>query len=107
MLKYGYGMTNVVARASVSANELSKEEYIEGGHILTEKVNKYKPEWVAFVGIQAYRVAFNQPKAVQGEQKETIGESKIWVLPSPSGLNAHYRPADFARVFRELYERIK
>lgn len=103
MLEYGYGMTNVVARASVSANELSKDEYKEGGTILTEKVLEYKPKWVAFVGIQAYRMAFNKPKAAVGKQEEKIGQSSIWVLPSPSGLNAHYKPADFVRVFGELY----
>jgi TDG/mug DNA glycosylase family protein len=102
MLKHGYGMTNVVARASVSASELSKEEYQKGGRILTEKVTRYKPQWVAFVGIQAYREAFNKPKATTGLQPDKIGESKVWVLPSPSGLNAHYKPADFARVFREF-----
>lgn len=102
MLKYGYGMTNVVARASVSAAELSKEEYLEGGRILTEKVTRYKPQWVAFVGIQAYREAFNKPKATTGLQPDKIDASKVWVLPSPSGLNAHYKPADFTRVFREF-----
>lgn len=106
MLKYGYGMTNVVSRATNSANELTKDEYLEGGEILVEKVLKYKPQWVAFVGIQAYRIAFNKPKAQPGRQEETIGTSQLWVLPSPSGLNAHYRPADFARVFRELYTEI-
>ncbi len=107
MLEYGYGMTNVVARASVNANELTKSEYVDGGNILVEKVLKYKPQWVAFVGIQAYRAAFSRPKATVGRQEETIGISKLWVLPSPSGLNAHYKPADFARVFRELYEKIR
>lgn len=103
MLSYGYGMTNVVARASKVATELKKEEYIEGGKLLEAKIKKYKPEWVAFVGIQAYRIAFNKKNAQVGRQNEMIGDSKVWVLPSPSGLNAHYRPADFARVFRELY----
>ncbi len=107
MLEYGYGMTNVVARASANANELTKAEYVEGGKILIEKVLKYQPDWVAFVGIQAYRAAFNKPKAHVGKQEDMIGDSKIWVLPSPSGLNAHYRPADFARVFRELREAVK
>jgi TDG/mug DNA glycosylase family protein len=94
------------ARASNSANELSKEEYIEGGKVLEAKVLKYKPQWVAFVGVQAYRAAFARPKAQVGEQNKTIGESKIWVLPSPSGLNARYRPAEFSAVFRELYMRV-
>lgn len=102
MLKYGYGMTNVVSRASISASELSKEEYREGGKILVEKIKKYKPEWVAFVGIQAYREAFDKPKAKVGKQPDLIEGSRVWVLPSPSGLNAHYKPADFARVFSEL-----
>lgn len=104
MLTYGYGMTNVVARASVSASEISREEYREGGRILLEKVLKYKPKWIAFVGIQAYRDAFDKPKAKTGLQLEKIGDAHVWVLPSPSGLNAHYKPADFARVFREFRE---
>lgn len=102
MLQYGYGMTNVVARASVSASEISREEYQEGGKILFAKILKYKPKWVAFVGIQAYREAFDKPKAKTGLQSDKIGEANIWVLPSPSGLNAHYKPADFARMFREF-----
>ena len=106
MLKYGYGMTNVVARASASAAELSREEYREGGKILLAKVKKYKPKWVAFVGIQAYQEAFDKPKATAGLQPDKMGDARVWVLPSPSGLNAHYKPADFARVFREFRENV-
>lgn len=102
MLNYGYGMTNLVERASTSAKELIKPEYRAGGVVLVQKILTYKPKWVAFVGIQAYRLAFERPKAQIGKQSELIGNSHIWVLPSPSGLNAHYRPADFIRVFKDF-----
>lgn len=106
MLSYGYGMTNVVARASASAAELTAAEYKEGGRILAIKIEKFQPQWIAFVGIQAYRVAFDKPKAAVGRQRDTIGTAAVWVLPSPSGLNAHYKPGDFVRVFRELHTAI-
>jgi TDG/mug DNA glycosylase family protein len=106
LLKLGYGITNLVARATNSADELTREELTAGGKIVWEKVLKYKPRYVAFVGISSYRVAFDKPKAVVGLQPETIGETKVWVLPNPSGLNAHYRPKDLARVFRELREAV-
>lgn len=103
---YGLGLTNLVARASVAASEVSKEEFINGGKILISKLEKYKPQWVAFVGIQAYRVAFNQPKAQPGEQNIKLAESRVWVLPSTSGLNAHYAPKQFADEFQKLKDTI-
>jgi double-stranded uracil-DNA glycosylase len=102
LLKNGYGITNVVDRATGSADELSTEELIAGGRRLERKVLRYRPETVAFVGMTAYRIAFNRPRATGGRQPEKIGSSGIWVLPNPSGLNAHYGLRDFARLFREL-----
>jgi len=102
LLPLGYGITNVVARATATADELSAEEFVEGGRLLARKVRRYKPTFLAVLGVGAYRAAFARPKARPGRQDERIGETIIWVLPNPSGLNAHYRPKDLARLFIEL-----
>jgi TDG/mug DNA glycosylase family protein len=102
LLKAGYGITNVVARASAAADELTPAELRAGGELLRAKVANYRPTCLAVLGLTAYRAAFDRPKAVIGLQPERIGETVVWVLPNPSGLNAHYRPADLAALFREL-----
>jgi len=102
LLKSGYGITNVVMRTTASANQLTREEIIAGGEQLKAKVLSYQPRVLAVLGVGAYRTAFNQPKATIGQQPETIGETVLWVLPNPSGLNANYQAADLARLFREL-----
>jgi double-stranded uracil-DNA glycosylase len=102
LLKLGYGITNLVGRASASADELGAEEFVAGGKKVLAKVRRFRPRFVAFVGVGAYRTAFDRPNSKLGLQGETIGESKLWVLPSTSGLNAHYRAADLAKLFREL-----
>ena len=100
--RYGCGITNLVARASAAADELTPEELRAGAKVLVRKVKRYAPRWLAVVGIGAYRTAFARPKAKLGRQEETIGETGIWVLPNPSGLNAHYRPAELVALYREL-----
>lgn len=102
LLKSGYGITNVVERATATAAELSAEEIVEGGRRLAAKARGYRPKYVAVLGISAYRTAFNLPKALLGRQSEKIGDTVIWVLPNPSGLNAHYQPKDLAKLFLEL-----
>jgi double-stranded uracil-DNA glycosylase len=102
LLQSGYGITNLVDRATGSADELSTEELITGGRRLERKVLRYRPTIVAFVGMTAYRTAFGRPHASVGKQLEKIGSSAVWVLPNPSGLNAHYGLGDFARLFAEL-----
>ena len=104
LLKLGYGITNVVARATAAADELTREELIAGGKALARKVRKYGPRVLAIVGVGAYRTAFERPKAKLGLQDETIGETRIWVLPNPSGLNANYQAAALVELFRELRE---
>jgi len=104
LLKGGYGVTNIVMRASATADHLSNEELVAGGKRLRAKVRRYKPRFLAVLGLSAYRVAFANPKASIGLQNEKIGETSLWVLPNPSGLNAHYQPRDLARLFRELKE---
>jgi TDG/mug DNA glycosylase family protein len=102
LLALGYGITNVVDRATVSADVLTAEELAEGGRRLEAKVRRYRPRCLAVLGIGAWRTAFGHPKASLGAQPQTLGGARVWVLPNPSGLNAHYRPGDLARLFREL-----
>jgi TDG/mug DNA glycosylase family protein len=102
LLKSGYGITNVVERATATAAELSPEEFVEGGRRLEARVRRYRPKFLAVLGISAYRAAFARPKAGLGRQDETIGDAAVWILPNPSGLNAHYQPKDLARLFAEL-----
>nr|WP_196789653.1 G/U mismatch-specific DNA glycosylase [Streptomyces caniscabiei] len=99
---YGLGITNVVARATARADELTAEEYVEGGRLLTAKVERLRPRWLAVVGVTAYRAAFGDRKAAVGPQEGTIGASRVWVLPNPSGLNAHWTAATMAEEFGRL-----
>jgi TDG/mug DNA glycosylase family protein len=101
---YGCGITNIVARATTAADELTREELIAGGRTLSRKVRRWKPRYLAIVGIQSYRQAFGRPDAKIGLQEETIGATRIWVLPNPSGLNAHHKPGDLVRLYAELRE---
>lgn len=102
LLKNGYGVTNVVMRATATADQLTREELRAGGKQLMTKVKRYKPAFLAVLGLGAYRAAWDQPKAIIGRQEETIGETVLWVLPNPSGLNAHYQVMDLALIFSEL-----
>jgi double-stranded uracil-DNA glycosylase len=102
LLKSDYGITNVVQRATATADQLSREELREGCEQLTAKVRRNKPAFLAILGLGAYRVAWERPKAVIGRQEEMIEETAIWVLPNPSGLNAHYQAAQLAQLFSEL-----
>jgi TDG/mug DNA glycosylase family protein len=102
LLKSGYGITNVVQRATATADQLSRDELRKGCAQITAKVLRYKPRFLAILGLGAYRTAWERPKAVIGRQAETIGDTKIWVLPNPSGLNAHYQAKQLAQLFAEL-----
>jgi len=102
LLQFGCGITNIVKRATAAADELQKEELREGAKELVEKIHFYKPLCLAVVGITAYRAAFDAPKARIGLQKEAIGKTLVWVLPNPSGLNAHHQLPDLVRCFAEL-----
>lgn len=105
LLGIGLGITNLVERATAAAAELSAEELVAGGERLVRKVRKYRPGALAVLGVTAYRTAFAQPKATLGKQPEPIGGTAVWVLPNPSGLNAHYTPGQLAEVFRTFRER--
>ncbi|QNS09026.1 G/U mismatch-specific DNA glycosylase [Streptomyces xanthii] len=104
LLSYGLGITNVVARATARADELSAEEFREGGRILTEKVTRLRPRWLAVVGVTAYRSAFGEPRAQIGPQEREIGGARVWVLPNPSGLNAHWTATTMAEEYARLRE---
>ncbi len=102
LLARGYGITNLAKRTTATAAELTAAELLAGGQRLLEKVHRYQPQVLAVLGISAYRTAFKQPRAQMGEQPDRMGTARLWVLPNPSGLNAHYTPTDLARVFREF-----
>ncbi|MEV5305930.1 G/U mismatch-specific DNA glycosylase [Streptomyces diastaticus] len=98
----GLGITNVVARPSARADELTAEEFREGGALLTAKVARLAPSWLAVVGITAYRAAFAERRAVVGPQERTVGGARVWVLPNPSGLNAHWSVEAMAEEYGRL-----
>lgn len=102
LLTLGLGITNVATRASARADELTDDELHEGALRLTREVQTYRPRWLAVLGITAYRAAFDRPRAGLGPQDERVGPARVWVLPNPSGLNAHHTPASLAALFGEL-----
>jgi double-stranded uracil-DNA glycosylase len=102
LLVYGYGITNLVPRATATADELLRDELVAGRRRLEAKVKRYQPQVVAVLGIGAYRTAFAQRIVTQGEQPERLANVTVWVLPNPSGLNAHYQLADLVENFRVL-----
>ena len=98
---YGVGVTNIAPRPTRAADELSRDELRAGAADLDRVVREIAPRLVAVVGLGAYRLAFERPSAGWGLQPDGIGGRPVWVLPNPSGLNAHYKPADFARLYAE------
>jgi double-stranded uracil-DNA glycosylase len=106
LIRLGYGITNIVARATTAADELTRDELVAGARILTRKVRRYTPRFLAIVGMQSYRLAFERPQAKIGLQPESIGPTRIWVLPNPSGLNAYYKPADLVALYRQLRDAV-
>lgn len=102
LLEYGIGITNLVGRTTAIASELSNDELRLGALSLEAKIEHFQPRKVAFLGLSAYRIAFGQPKASVGRQELSVGGSTIWVMPNPSGLNAHYQLADLAAAYGQL-----
>jgi double-stranded uracil-DNA glycosylase len=103
LLEDGLGITNIVARATARADELSEAELLEGRRKLAAKARRFEPRFIAVLGIGAFRRAFQLPGAPLGRQIETLGSSILWLLPNPSGLNAHHQPSTLAACFRELH----
>ena len=102
LLSLCLGITNVVDRTTARADELTNDEIVAGGRSLRRKVKRYAPRYLAVLGLGAYRIAFGVRNAQVGPQEESIGETKLWLLPNPSGLNAHYQLPALAEEFRRL-----
>jgi TDG/mug DNA glycosylase family protein len=99
---YGLGVTNVVARATARADELAPAEYVAGAAALARRVTSWRPAWVAIAGVTAYRAAFGEPRASVGPQERLLASARIWVVPNPSGLNAHWSATALAAAYAEL-----
>ncbi|MBO0804181.1 MAG: G/U mismatch-specific DNA glycosylase [Nocardiopsaceae bacterium] len=106
LARYGLGITNVAPRATAQAAELSAAELREGGARLLALVEKRRPRFVAIAGVTAYRTAFARPRTAIGPQDEALGPARLWILPNPSGLNAHWTVHGLAEAFRELKEAV-
>jgi TDG/mug DNA glycosylase family protein len=101
---YGLGITNLVARATAQAAELTAAELRAGGERLAALVREHRPRAVAIAGVTAYRTAFGRPKAATGPQPDPLAGAPVWVLPNPSGLNAHWTLPALAVEFKNLRE---
>ena len=101
---WGYGITNIIARATPGIDTLNKEEYVEGRTKLRAKVRRYQPAVVALVGVTVFRAMFPERKDVVtlGLQPERLGESAVFVLPNPSGRNANFSYAEMLAAFKDL-----
>jgi len=106
LLDAGLGITNVVARATARADELDAEELRAGGAVLAAAAAKLEVSWLAILGVTAYRAAFSQPRATVGPQPDLPGGPRVWILPNPSGLNAHWSAPRLAEAFAELREAV-
>jgi len=102
LLRDGYGITNLVNRATATAEEVDPGEFAAGRKRLAAKVRRYLPRAVAFLGVGAYCQAFGIKTAVIGRQAERFEGAEVWVLPNPSGLNANYQLPDLVKLFRQL-----
>lgn len=102
LLDIGCGLTNLVERATTSGRDLSGDELVVGARVLEEKIELLRPRSVAILGISAYRRAFGRPDVRMGRQMPGLGPAPLWVLPNPSGVNAHFPPPALAKVFRDF-----
>lgn len=107
LLQYGLGITNMVDRPTRAADELSGAELKVGAEALAELAVRFSPNVISVVGLSAWRIAYSRPDARPGPQPETVGGCKSWLVPNPSGLNAHYQLADLVRLFSELREWVR
>jgi double-stranded uracil-DNA glycosylase len=102
LLDVGVGITNLVRRATAAASELSADELREGARRVERLAREFRPAYVAFLGALAYRSATGQPRAPMGLQPQRLGGALVWLLPNPSGLQAHYQLGDMVAMFGEL-----
>jgi TDG/mug DNA glycosylase family protein len=101
LLARGIGISNLVRRATARADELTAAELREGAGLLVDLVERVRPTVVAVLGVTAYRIAFGHPRASVGRQHEPIGPAQLWVVPNPSGLNAHETVDSLAAAYAE------
>lgn len=104
LARTGIGITNLVPRATARASQLAAAELREGATRLESLVAARSPKVVAIAGVTAYRTAFGRPTAGLGRQPESMGKSEVWVVPNPSGLNAHETIGSLARWYRRVAE---
>jgi TDG/mug DNA glycosylase family protein len=104
---HGLGITNIAPRATAQAAELTGDELRDGAVKLRELADRYRPRFVAVAGVTAYRTAFGRPRAAIGPQDEKLGPARLWILPNPGGLNAHWTLLQLAEAFRELREAVR
>jgi len=104
LLKGGYGVTNLVNRATASADELAPEEFVAGRKRLASKVRCYRPKIIAFLGVGAYCHTFALRHASLGPQPDKFEGTAVWLLPNPSGLNANYQLPELVKLFRRLWQ---
>ncbi|NET38207.1 MAG: G/U mismatch-specific DNA glycosylase [Cyanothece sp. SIO1E1] len=102
LLQLGYGLTNIADGATARADEVDPAALARGQQSLAIKVQRYRPRFLAVLGIGAYRTAFKQRRATMGRQEQSLHDATIWVLPNPSGLNAHYQLQDLQQIYRAL-----
>lgn len=102
LLALGIGVTNVVNYATATAAELTADQVRAGRARVEESVIRWRPQVIAFLGLTTYRSAYGRANAAVGHQPELIGETAVWLLPNPSGLNAHYQLADLAAAYAEV-----
>lgn len=107
LLAAGIGVTNLVARATARADELAPDEIRAGRPRLEHTIARWKPRYVAVLGVTAYRIAFATPKAQVGDQHSTLAGAHLWALPNPSGLNAHYQQPALTAAYAELAQAIR
>lgn len=107
LLDEGLGITNLVARTTARAAELTRDEFVAGGQALEALALRVRPAWVAVLGITGYRAAFDEPRATIGPQERRVGDAGLWVLPNPSGLNAHFTLPRLAEEFTKLRQQVE
>ena len=102
LLRDGYGITNLVNRATATADELERAEFVAGRKRLAAKVRRYRPRLVAFLGVGAYCHGFGIKTTTVGKQAQLFESAQVWVLPNPSGLNANYQLPALVALFRAV-----
>lgn len=104
LIQRGIGITNIVNKATARADELSRDDLRAGAATVEEFVKRERPSVLAILGVTAYRIAWERPKAARGKQTDSIGDTEVWVLGNPSGLNAHETVTSLANDFRTIGE---